>query len=544
MRKGKEVAIFEVSRAPSVTASRDTAPALRVASRREAWAVSPQKCHLIREALELAREEVVADAMEDVLTDGEVIGDLVTHDESLWEKVKAWILQAIGKIRAAYKGLKPESNAGRAMAEFMHEEGAISELERIFSEGVKDAGARKRAAEIADGDSQTVGNVKYSLAEGVENRIDEILQNKFSSEEVLLTDNTPSIIVEQKGTKNYPMMMKPSHVRENILSEQEAKEQGLPLGERHHYHGLGKELFLDVIRDLDEVTEAYRGTKNAKDESRREKYFLLISEHKDKDGNVINVPVFINEKGQYNQVFVDVNKIATVFGKEELREYIRRQIASGNLVRIKKRSTQDSEPTRLFSARYDLNASDSSISQPPPVVNSQDKKSLKFSLGTNGERSEAGQKAKKDKPVDVVGQKAGAAYKEIDAWVNEVFSGDYSDGSSDDAGLSSTAKWTIRKGIAEAFSSVDRTATARKLAESILENVMITKYADPDAFDRYTRIYEVLGEYRKSLKLDGLREDLQHMEDDEWRTVYNRWNSDEVTARSPDAVKQEIEEAS
>ena len=137
--------------------------------------------------------------------------------------------------------------------------------------------------------------------------------------------------------------------------------------------------------------------------------------------------------------------------------------------------------------------SDSSISQPPPSVNTEDKKSLKFSLGSNSEQSEAGQKAKKDKPVDVVGQKAGDAYKEIDAWVNEVFSGDYSDGSSDDAGLSSTAKWTIRKGIAEAFSSVDRTATARKLAENILESVMITKYADPETFDRYTRIYEVLG---------------------------------------------------
>ena len=114
-----------------------------------------------REAVELAREEVVANAMESVLSDGEVIGDLATHDESLWEKVKAWIIQAIDKIRAAYKGLKPESNAGRAMAEFMHEEGAISELERIFSEGVKDAGARKRAAEETA--QASTGGKKYSI---------------------------------------------------------------------------------------------------------------------------------------------------------------------------------------------------------------------------------------------------------------------------------------------------------------------------------------------------------------------------------------------
>ena len=46
--------------------------------------------------------------------------------------------------------------------------------------------------------------------------------------------------------------------------------------------------------------------------------------------------VFINEKGLYNRVFVDTNKIATVFGRDELRQYIQEQIRKGNLVRIKK----------------------------------------------------------------------------------------------------------------------------------------------------------------------------------------------------------------
>ena len=38
-----------------------------------------------------AYEEVVADALETVLSDGNVLEDLATYDKTLWEKVKAWI---------------------------------------------------------------------------------------------------------------------------------------------------------------------------------------------------------------------------------------------------------------------------------------------------------------------------------------------------------------------------------------------------------------------------------------------------------------------
>ena len=73
--------------------------------------------------------------------------------------------------------------------------------------------------------------------------------------------------------------------------------------------------------------------------------------------NVINVPVFINEKGIYNRVFIDTNKIATVFGRDEIYSYIREQISKGNLVRIKKRNIQTSESTAPIAANYGKNVS-------------------------------------------------------------------------------------------------------------------------------------------------------------------------------------------
>ena len=199
-------------------------------------------------------------------------------------------------------------------------------------------------------------DIRYSLSAGAEADIERALNDKNYTEDVFLTESSPSIIASQKGARNLPMLMKASHIRENIFSEQEAKQNGLKVNSNINYHGLGKDLFLKVIDGLDDVKLAYRGTKNASNPSRRENYFLLISQYKDANGNTINVPVFIDEKGQYNRVFIDTNKIATVFGRDNLSLYIQKEIKNGNLVRIKNKSTRASELTSPINASYNKNA--------------------------------------------------------------------------------------------------------------------------------------------------------------------------------------------
>lgn len=148
----------------------------------------------------------------------------------------------------------------------------------------------------------------------------------------------------------------------SIFSEDEAKQQGLKVNKNINYHGLGENLFLDVIDGLDDVTEAYRGTKVADNSSRRENYFLLISKFSDADGNIINVPVYIEETALSNKVFFDTNKISTVYGKERLKEYIQRQIRDKNLVRIKNRSNISSESNAPIAEDYRNTAPKDSIS--------------------------------------------------------------------------------------------------------------------------------------------------------------------------------------
>lgn len=76
----------------------------------------------------------------------------------------------------------------------------------------------------------------------------------------------------------------------------------------------------------------------------------------------------INDIGRYNNVYIDTNKIVTVYGKSKLRDYIQKELRKGNLVRIKKRNIQDSEWASPINAHYEMNVSKDNISQPDIIV--------------------------------------------------------------------------------------------------------------------------------------------------------------------------------
>lgn len=210
----------------------------------------------------------------------------------------------------------------------------------------------ERAAKAPNlGDGNTVW-AKYSIREDAPAEIHKAVTDKSYQGDIRLTDTSPSLMLGHKGVRNLPMMMKASHIRENILTKQEAAKLGLDTGKGINYHGLGEEVFKKVIDSLDDISVGYRGTPKANDPSRRENSFLLISTVKDNDRNTIVVPVYINEMGSYNRVLIRTNKIASVYGKSSLNEYIKREVARGNLVRIKKRSPAISESSAPIAVDY------------------------------------------------------------------------------------------------------------------------------------------------------------------------------------------------
>lgn len=333
----------------------------------------------------MAFEEVVADACQRMLLDTDAgkrlaeFGAQSEQNRSFLKRFTKWLRELLENLRNAFKDVTPDSLAAKEFARF--EENVKQTLADMFVKMNIDAGEKLstiKEAGLTEKITTENGSVKYSLSKNAKSELHKALYDTKYRNDVLLRDETPAIMLAQKGVRNLPMAMKASHIRENVFTEQEAKKLGLRVDTHTHYHGIGETRFLQIIDGLDNVKEAYRGTRNADDSMRRENYFLLVSEFTDDNGNVVNVPVFIDEHGQCNRVFIDTNKISTVFGRENFREYIARQVKKGNLVRVKNKSNLASERSALIAEGYGKIASKDSIRNSEQNVN----KNLKEPVGS------------------------------------------------------------------------------------------------------------------------------------------------------------------
>lgn len=98
-----------------------------------------------------AYEEVIADACETMLTDGDVlqkITELKAKDKSLWQKIKDYILGLASKIKKVYEGLSPDSVEGQYVAEMVD---VTARLKELWTEALADASEAYAAASTAEG---------------------------------------------------------------------------------------------------------------------------------------------------------------------------------------------------------------------------------------------------------------------------------------------------------------------------------------------------------------------------------------------------------
>lgn len=117
-----------------------------------------------------AYEEVVADSMEMMLADGNVmekLAKLKAQDKSLWQKIKDFINELAAKIRAVYDGMAPDSVEGRHVAEMVD---AIERLQDLFTEGLVEASENYQSSLIPGEEGVVVNEngdpVAYSTEDG------------------------------------------------------------------------------------------------------------------------------------------------------------------------------------------------------------------------------------------------------------------------------------------------------------------------------------------------------------------------------------------
>ena len=122
-----------------------------------------------------AYEEVVADSMEAMLTDGNVVqlmADLKQQDKTLWQKICDWFKDLVADLKAvvdAYKGYKPDSSEGRMVAQMQD---VIVMLESFYADALLDAGENYQAAVEAQKNTTQEGDVKMSIRDDFYSEVD------------------------------------------------------------------------------------------------------------------------------------------------------------------------------------------------------------------------------------------------------------------------------------------------------------------------------------------------------------------------------------
>lgn len=154
---------------------------------------------------------------------------------------------------------------------------------------------------------------KYNASSNFSYEIDCVLNGKYNSNnQVKARDYTPKILVDN-GVKDLPMLMTAKHIKSTILTEEEAKSKKNFI-KNVNYYGLGKELLIEAINSMDWPLEIYKKSSNN---------YIIITEIKNKRGDNIIIPIKVNGKGIYNDVYIEENQITSVYGKRNLDNYIK-----------------------------------------------------------------------------------------------------------------------------------------------------------------------------------------------------------------------------
>ena len=172
-----------------------------------------------------------------------------------------------------------------------------------------------------------------NISKNLSSDIDKILRQEYNTKnEVLLRNSTPQLLVDN-GIKDLPMYINSRHLLENLISKSKARKLGIYRNDVN-YHNLGKETFIEVMKALDDPIAILKsisstGAKNT---------VVIITDVKNKTGEHIIVPVYINGKAAYNNVFIDTNKIKTIYGKKDISNYVDRTIKKdyNNLIYLTK----------------------------------------------------------------------------------------------------------------------------------------------------------------------------------------------------------------
>ena len=209
---------------------------------------------------EQAHEEWVCDSLETMLTDGAVIEKLAmlqAKDTGLVQKIKQFLTEFLGRLKAAYKGVSPQTKEGRIISEMVD---AAQELRDLFTDALIDAGENYQSA---DNNTTGEGGVRYQARYSIKNPnqldprtvtredvrglLEGAKAGKYAENTYIpVRISTPGIIQERLFAADLPMAMPVKKVIQAFKPD-----QGKIAGKNVRGHALTVNDMLEIIERLD-----------------------------------------------------------------------------------------------------------------------------------------------------------------------------------------------------------------------------------------------------------------------------------------------------
>ena len=150
-----------------------------------------------------AYEEMVADSMEVMLTDGNVVqmmAELKQQDKNLWQKICDWFKDLVADLKAivdAYNGVKPDSHEGKLVSQMQD---VIVVLESLYTDAMTDASENYQAARAEKNTTREGSDKQYSMRD-VDIERSYIDYTDFRKIDSVITEKVTDLIGRKKVTK-------------------------------------------------------------------------------------------------------------------------------------------------------------------------------------------------------------------------------------------------------------------------------------------------------------------------------------------------------
>ena len=247
---------------------------------------------------EEAYSEVIADSMEAMLSDGNVLeklAELKQQDEGLVRKMKAFFDNFVKKIRSIYAELKPESAEGQLVLEMKDQ---FEQLQQLFAEALADAGENFQAADgeinTAHEGRQFFDRKKSDAPQQVEQKAQ--LEDKYYARQIDKWDGKDHGGSFRVGKVSDPLL-KIGIPDVDIWFDQSKAAKQLDMKE---------EVTKDVLKKIPYLLEHPIAISESYDNT-----VMVFGELYDKDGNPIVVALRVNSTNRRNHITL-VNKIRSV----------------------------------------------------------------------------------------------------------------------------------------------------------------------------------------------------------------------------------------